>query len=216
MPAHNPRRPPLGAAPDQEMVRAESTQRHPRSRSSGRGAPATGVAPAGRAAAPVSDNVSGCYRGRQGSKDLELRVDVDGSRPTNVISGDFFDVVGVDPQYDESFWVAALTITRTGTEIHISGQAQCSRSTPHQIQVTIPLASASPRAAMVAWGPVGTPATTSWVCPFISPYFRTVEIEEDSMVGVTPFTSYDTSSQPSGGSARVLSIRAAYERRVLK
>src|SRR5215211_2810251 len=43
--------------------------------------------------------VSGLYRGTRGDFQLEIRVEVDGSRPMNRVSGDLFRVSGATTNY---------------------------------------------------------------------------------------------------------------------
>ena len=46
----------------------------------------------------------------------------------------------------------------------------------------------------------------SYSCAFISRYFRTVQFEQDSVQGTTPFDRYDTGLLPSGGLTRSLTV----------
>jgi hypothetical protein len=59
--------------------------------------------------------------------------------------------------------------------------------------------------------PPSTPGA-SYLCAFTSPFFRTVQWEQDSVAGAVPFVSYDTGSlpQPPSSPARVLSVPKAY------
>src|SRR5574341_23983 len=55
--------------------------------------------------------VSGRYRSAAIGFQLELRVDVDRTRPTHHVSGDFFSISGATKSYFGSFIVHAPTIT---------------------------------------------------------------------------------------------------------
>src|SRR5262249_15133944 len=55
--------------------------------------------------------VSGRYRGTWGSFQLELRVDVDRTRPMKRLSGDFFQISGGTTTYFGSFVVNSVSIT---------------------------------------------------------------------------------------------------------
>ena len=66
--------------------------------------------------------VQGTYRATTSGFDLELRVDVDGVRPTRRVSGDFFTRTGATVSYFGSFVVDAVTVTTTASEIKVEGQ----------------------------------------------------------------------------------------------
>ena len=83
--------------------------------------------------------VSGRYRSSGTGFQLELRVDVDGTRPTNRFSGDFFSTSGSTSTYFGSFIVAAPTISVTATQAIIEGIGQFTWSTTYtKVKVTIP------------------------------------------------------------------------------
>src|SRR5688500_15585557 len=65
--------------------------------------------------------VSGRYRSA-GEVNLELRVDVDGIRPSQRMSGDFFRKSGGTETYTGSFLVNAPTITLSDGEVVIEGE----------------------------------------------------------------------------------------------
>ena len=156
--------------------------------------------------------VSGRYRNRDGTR-LELRVDVDGARPTKRVSGDFYISSGGTLNYFGSFIVHSPTITVTATSVIIDGMGTFTWSAgAPRLRVTIPraLVISPPGAATAQFIQTnGTPGA-SYTCPFSSRYFRTVQYEEDHVASVTPFVSYNTGSLPSGGPARTLSVAGAY------
>jgi hypothetical protein len=159
--------------------------------------------------------VRGRYRSAGIGYQLELRVDVDGVRPMKRVSGDFFQVSGGTTKYFGSFVVSAPTIVTTATEVKIEGLGTFTwvAGAPF-VRVTIPrvpiLSPAKP-ATVQFITPPSTPGA-SYLCPFGSPYFRTIQWEQDSVAGVVPFVSYNTGSlpQPASSPPRVLTVPKAY------
>jgi hypothetical protein len=157
--------------------------------------------------------VSGRYRSPAGDWQLELRVDVDRTRPLNRVSGDYFYSSGGTVTYFGSFVVQAPTISVTPTLVTISGVGSFTFSvSAPKVKVTIPRRPTwlRPAAATLQHLTLDDAPGARYVCAFESIYFRSLELEEDHEQGVTPFHSYDTGSLPSGGPARVLDISKAY------
>jgi hypothetical protein len=157
--------------------------------------------------------VSGSYRSTGAGFQLELRVDVDGKRPTKRISGDFYQASGATVTYFGSFVVNALTINVTSTLVTMEGVGSYTFSAgAPKVRVTIPRTSIlqRPAAATVRFLTLNNQPGATYICPFQSGYLRTVRYEQDYVQGVTPFVSYNTGSLPSGGPARNLSVAAAY------
>lgn len=160
--------------------------------------------------------VSGRYRRASAGLTIELRVDVDGHRPTRRISGDLFQQSGATTTYFGSFVVKAPSIVANATTVRIEGTGEFtwSASAP-RVRVTIPRTTTltpSPAATLqflTAWGAPGA----SYTCPFFSPYFRAVSWEQDCVTGATAFVSYSTGSlpQPPASAARVLTVSRAYQ-----
>ena len=161
--------------------------------------------------------VHGRYRSGGPGRELELRVDVGGVRPMNRVSGDFFQTSGGTTAYVGSFVVHAPTISTTLNRVRVEGRGTFSFSTGAPlIRVTIPRRSVSsplaPGDATVQFfTAVGAPDTT-YVCRFMSPFFRSIQWEQDSVAGAVPFVSYDTASlpQPPTSQPRVLTVPQAY------
>jgi hypothetical protein len=158
--------------------------------------------------------VSGRYRST-GEFQLELRVDVDGDRPMNRLSGDLFVTAGATTIYAWSFIVDSPTITQTASMMTIQGvSVQSETENTGRVQVTIPRTrfSSPPAAATVQWFTITGVPTVSWVCPFASSFFRTVQWEQDSVVGAVPFVSYNTGSlpQPPNSPPRGLTVPKVY------
>lgn len=163
----------------------------------------------------AKNTVSGRYQGYKPSFQLELRVDVDGNRPMNRLSGDFYQISGGTLLYFGSFVVNSVVINVTDTSVTVQGLGEYTWSAAAPIlKVTIPrtnlnLARAPATAQFLYLS--GDPGT-AYVCTFVSVYFRFVQYEQDKVSDVTTpiFTSYNTGSLPSGGSARSLSVIKAY------
>ncbi|NUW40383.1 hypothetical protein [Nonomuraea rhodomycinica] len=146
--------------------------------------------------------ISGLYQGQDGGSRLELRVDVDGARPTGRVSGDLFSVAGSTTTYAGSFVVHSPTVRAEGDEARIAGRGAFTFETPAK-DVTVTLTGGS-----------GTAEVAGHVYPvaFASPHFRQVLLEVDSVAGTVPFASYATSAlpTPAGCPPRELSVAAAY------
>jgi len=146
--------------------------------------------------------ISGLYQGQDGDTRLELRVDVDGGRPTGRVSGDLFSTTGATTGYAGSFVVHSPVVVTEDGGTRIEGQAAFTFAVP----------AADVRITLREGG--GTAEVAGLSCPvsFVSPYFRKVSLERDSVAGTVPFVSYDTGSLPgpTGAPARRLSVEAAW------
>jgi hypothetical protein len=170
----------------------------------------------------MSSNISGLYKQvfltssdrRTKRIELELRVDVDGKRPMNIVSGDFFSNSGRICDYLGSFrFEEVKTVTTRKNEIVINGKAgkfDPDSNNFTQIRITITLNS-TPLLASVQWiSSSGIKSTC--LCEFKSKFFRRVQLENDFEEGVEPFKSYNTNSLPSPLSHRLhpLTVAEAY------
>jgi hypothetical protein len=159
--------------------------------------------------------VRGRYRSGGAVWQLELRVDVGGTRPMRRVSGDFFSTSGATTSYFGSFAVHNPTITTTAAQVRIEGEATFTwAARARRVRVTIPRV-IPPQAQGAATVQFITPPSTissTYRCDFASRFFRTVQWEQDSVAGTVPFVSYDTGllPQPPDSPARVLSVPAAY------
>lgn len=159
--------------------------------------------------------VRGRYRSSGARFQLELRVDVDGSRPMKRVSGDFFQTSGATTMYFGSFIVNAPTVVTTPGQVRIEGLgtytwmagAPFIRITIPRVPIKAPLKPATVQFLT----PPSTPGAT-YLCSFASPLFRTVQWEQDWVQGTTPLVSYDTGSlpQPPSSPARVLTVSKAF------
>ena len=160
-------------------------------------------------------NVSGTYVGVSGSFELDLRVDVDGVRPMHRVSGDFVQISGSTRTYFGSFVVDSVTTgsSSAGEVLRGLGRFTFAAGAP-VVQVTIPrrLIFQPPAPATVQFFTTANQPGATYVCNYSSGYFRslTVQTEHSSDLLDPVFTTYNTGSQPSGGSARALSVVAAY------
>ena len=159
--------------------------------------------------------VSGRYRGTLGGFQIELRVDCDRTRPMKRISADFFQVSGGTTTYFGSFVVKAPTVTVSSTTVTLKGLGSFTFSAGAPVvEVTIPRRTIfqSQAAATLKFFTASGTLGSTYTCAFESIYFRTVRIETDRVSDVTTpvFSSYNTASLPSGGSARTLSVVSSY------
>lgn len=157
--------------------------------------------------------VSGRYRSSGSPWILELRTDVDRTRPMNRLSGDFFHVSGATVSYFGSFVVNSPSVSVSATTVTITGTGSYTYSTTYPVvMVVIPRTTLlQPMAgATLTFFTTGGVKGGTYVCKFESIYFRSLQLEQDSQQGVTPFSSYSTGSLTSGGTARTLSIGGAY------
>ncbi len=159
--------------------------------------------------------VSGRYRNSGLFWQLALRVDVDGKRPMNRLSGDFFQKSGATVTYFGSFVVNAPTISLTPSTVTISGTSTGTYATGFpKVKVTIPrtLIIQPPAAATIQFFSLTNAPGATYVCSFESAYFRSMQLETDKVSDATlpVFSSYNTGSLPSGGPARTLSVVSAY------
>ena len=174
-----------------------------------------GPIPAPRPPILIRRNVSGRYRSGGFGFQLELRVDVDGKHPLSKISGDFYQILGATTTYFGSFTVNSPTITANPAMVTIEGLGTYTWSAAApKIRVTIPrrLIIQPPAPATVQFFTITNQPGATYLCPFVSVFFRTVQYETDHVDDVTAqlFQQYNTGSLPSGGPARTLSVTSAY------
>jgi hypothetical protein len=163
----------------------------------------------------VKRAVSGRYRGASGSFQIELRVDVDRTRPMNRVSADFFQVSGGTTTYTGSFVVNSPVITVSATQVVIKGLGSFTFTAGAPVvQVTIPRRTIlQPQApAALQFFTTGNAPGALYSCAFESVHFRTVRLETDRVSNLTTpvFSSYDTGALPSGGPGRNLTVVSAF------
>lgn len=155
-------------------------------------------------------HVSGRYRCAEGGYEVELRVDVDGRRPTRRVSADYFRSDGETSTYIGSMRVDAPVVAFRSAEVRISGTGAFSWDTQHKgVRITIALAGTVLRATLTHVTRSGAAGAT-YVCVFAAESFRTVQLVESAEKPIVKFSTYDTGLLPSGGAARSLSAVAAF------
>ena len=164
---------------------------------------------------PIAKNkVYGRYRGTLGTFELELRIDYDGYKPLQKVSGDFFTISGLTKTYFGSFVANSIITSNVAGVITITGTITATwvtLFTKFKISITQTSVFSPLAPALLQWYHESTGAPgTMYTCNYFSRAFRTVRLEQDSTAGVTPFVSYNTGSLPSGGPTRVLSVNTAY------
>lgn len=168
--------------------------------------------------------VSGTYRNATPAgfgSILELRVDVDGRRPQDRLSGDLythFTFCGIPiTLYTGSFVVDDVTEEGDSSAISLSGPVRYyadPTNTADSIQVHIPRVGyfASPAAACIEWFTSGS-LVRSYVCPKISEYFRVATLEIDRFQGTAFPPDLDPDLDPSpGGLPAAVSIEETFRR----
>ncbi len=153
---------------------------------------------------------------------VELRVDVDGRRPQNRVSGDVFFYVlwtfGLMKTYQYSFVVESLTSTISSTEVVLTGPVKYYNDptkVSDTIEVRIPRVYIfSPAAnAVVKFYTSGT-LNSTYTCPKISEYFRKVTLEIDMMQGTAfpPTANTCTDPHPADLTCEDMTLQKAYQR----
>ena len=143
---------------------------------------------------------------------LELRVDVDGTRPLNVISGDFY--TNSKRTYLGSFIFQEIKKSETpAKEVRLIGEKGKFSYNSDQftdIQITIP-ANSHPLKATVKWTN-SSGSQSKYLCKYASKYFRKVHLEHDYEEGVVPLEPYETKdlSSPSPQRSHPISIIDAF------
>ena len=175
---------------------------------------------------PKWRKISGTYKSpklcKKKTQILELRVDVDGRRPQNRISGDFFKSFQIGvwnfSMYTSSFIVENVTMSLTSAEAVLTGSVLY-YSDPTKvndtIEVRIPLVSifSSPADATVKFYTSGSPKKT-YLCPKTSEFFRTVMLEIDRLqtANYPPTSKTCVDPYPSDLSCENLTTQLVFQR----
>jgi len=157
--------------------------------------------------------VSGIYKSCTRPWELILRPDIDGNRPMRKVSGDFNRTTGSTQTYFGSFVMDSPMIGITSNLVTITGVIRTTwRTSFNRIKIQIPRHTIyQPAAAATVQFLTATNRKGSkYTCLYDNIYFRTVQLEQDYEVGVTPFRSYNTGSLPSGGPSRNLTVARSY------
>ena len=162
----------------------------------------------------IKRRVTGRYRSTGVPFQVELRVDVDGPRPTMRVSADYYAITGATVSYFGSMRVDAATVTVHPTLVTITGLGTYTWAAgAPRVKITIPRVPVflPAAAAMLQHLTLGGQPGAAYICKHVSAFLRSVILEQDRQDTVaTPFASYNTGLLPSGGPARTLSVAAAY------
>jgi hypothetical protein len=168
----------------------------------------------------MNQKISGLYKGyfsyplerKTKRTELELRVDVDGTRPLNVISGDIYS--NSKSKYLSSFIFQEIKKNETPSTgvllIGDKGKFSLNSDQFSDIQITIPVNS-HPLKATVQWTN-SSGSKSKCLCKYASKYFRRVHLEHDYEEGVVPLEPYETTalSSPSPHRSHPISIIDAF------
>lgn len=158
-----------------------------------------------------SRSVSGRYRGRHDRYEIELRIDIDGPRPTRQISADYS--LAQSGKRRGSMRLVAPNVTTTRTHLVITGTGSFTwLTTARRMRITVPRAAngSAPARATVQHLTADGQAAATYRCVFVSPAFRTVQLEEAVQRGVAKLESYDTAALAHRGRPRMLSYVGAF------
>ena len=178
----------------------------------------------------VSGTYQGCYPTTPNviTTILELRVDVDGNRPQQRISGDFFDYltiylypghVATSKQYRSSFIVESITSTQESYEMILTGQitnydpkSKCGDNIEVHIPRTAAIDSSPPPATVKIF--TNGLLTSTYVCNKISEYFRKINLEIDCFQGTVfpPTVNTLTNPHPSDLANEDMTVLLAFQR----
>ena len=139
--------------------------------------------------------VSGRYEGSTEDIAVELRIDVDGERPADCVSADYFLVEGPRTVYIGSMRIDEPRVASRPGLVTISGVARSTWQTDaDQATVAIerPPAAGRLATATLTHMTARREVRAVYTCTFTSSAFRRVFLEEDVEEGVQPIDSYDT------------------------
>jgi hypothetical protein len=170
----------------------------------------------------MNQKISGLYKGvffdpseRKSRRiEMELRVDVDGKRPLNVVSGDLYSILNKTRRYVSSFRfeeVEKVKIARN--EVLVAGKlGKFDPESNYFSDIKVAISTHSlPFTANVQWiNSLGEIA--NHLCNHKSKYFRSVHLEHDIEEGVVPFEYYNPAEllSESASWARPISVVSAF------
>jgi hypothetical protein len=158
----------------------------------------------------MNPKISGLYKGvvsnttesRGKRTELELRVDVDGVQPLNVISGDFYAKDNSTRKYLSSFIFNGIKKIETTTNriLFIANKGKFSSNSNQFTDIKISISINSHPSEAVFQATNGSRSRLQCLCKYASQYFRTVYLEHDYEEGVMPLEPYETANLPSPSS----------------
>ncbi|MEJ2241868.1 MAG: hypothetical protein P8Y18_06980 [Candidatus Bathyarchaeota archaeon] len=155
----------------------------------------------------MNQKISGLYKGvisnpsASGVRrtELELRVDVDGPRSLNAISGDFYAKTNSTRKYLSSFIFQGIMKNEiTPSRVLLTGNKGKFSSNSNlfkEIKILISTNSCPLKATFQ--GATSSKSKLKFLCKYSSRYFRTVYLEHDYEEGVMPLESIETANLPS-------------------
>ncbi|MCX6156257.1 MAG: hypothetical protein NT007_19065 [Candidatus Kapabacteria bacterium] len=158
--------------------------------------------------------ISGRYSGKTSVYQLELRIDIDGTRHCNLVSGDFYIVRGRVKSYFASFKSAPVRAIWSPSHVIIEGTLSSTKPTEYdhfKISVVRTGHLFPPAPATITFYNAAGVTAGTYSCKFESHYFHTLNLEEDFEEGCTLFDSYDTNLMAHAGEARTLDVITAYK-----
>jgi hypothetical protein len=162
----------------------------------------------------MNQKVSGLYKEHFSSPserkskrtELDLRIDVDGTHPLNVISGDLYS--NLKRKYLSSFIFQVVNKNEAPTEevllIGEKGKFSLNSDQLADIQITIPANSNPLEATIEITNSSGF--KSKYLCKYASKYFRRVHLEHDYEEDVVPLEPYETTALPSPSPHRLRPI----------
>jgi len=130
--------------------------------------------------------------------ELELRVDIDGNRSMNVISGDFYSKSKFKTA-ENKIWISGKNVKSSSNKANFVS-----------IQIVISLDTCPFKAVIKLINSTGV--VSKYLCKHESEFFRRVQIEHNYEEGVVPFEAYNTGDLffPSQKNSRSIGITEAY------
>ncbi|QDY80000.1 hypothetical protein [Streptomyces qinzhouensis] len=160
--------------------------------------------------------LTGRWSGTADGQRIDLRIDLEGERALNAISGDIFTITGSTTAYSDSFRATAPVVQQDTDQHRITqSNIKYAHGSPlTRLSLTVPRSAAggpAPQATLRLESPDGTQSKV-FTCSHAGKAFRSVEMETDSMEGTTVFQQYDTSRSPTppGYRNRVLTLASAF------
>jgi hypothetical protein len=146
--------------------------------------------------------------------ELELRVDVDGRRPLNVVSGDLYSISDKKRRYVSSFRFEDAKKAKTAKNEYLitgkSGEFDSGTNQFKGIKITISTHSLpiSANAQLLD----GSGKISNHLCTYETKFFRSVQLEHHEEEGVVPFEYYNPDELLTGSERcnRPISIASAY------
>jgi hypothetical protein len=168
----------------------------------------------------MNQEISGLYKGfvtnpsesRVKTTELELRVDIDGARSLNVVSGDFFENSKNTRKYLRSFRFEVDKKIKTPTNkiLLIGENGEFSSNSSHFKNINISISPNSHPIKAAFQGTNGSKSKIQCFCEYVSNYFRKVYLEHDYEEGVEPIEPYYSTDLPSPHRLHPISIIDAF------